>query len=143
MGKLSAAVGENGVLTVYGGPVRVRCFGWVDVDQDEALVLEGPARQSGSERGHRFEGVAELDNVRVVGVEHFGSWTALLLPHGSRLLVAAQLSTPEQRRATQQVRGALAPRSDRQLAADSPSKETARKVVGVVLALVLLDIFSR
>lgn len=137
MGKLSAAVGTNGVLTVSGGPVRVRCFGWVDVDQDEALALDVPVRQSSSERGLRFEGMAEMDGLRVLGVERFGEWTALLLPRGSRLLVAGQLALPRP--------GHAAPVAQpiRQSAPRNQSSETARKVVGAVLALVLLDIFSR
>jgi hypothetical protein len=144
MGKLSATLGGDGILTIDGGPVPVRCYGWVDVDQDEALVLESPARQSSSERGHRFAGVAELDRLRVIGVERFGDWTALVLPRGSRLLVGGQLALPP--RAEQPVRKSQPPRhAERQasLPPDSPVKQAARTVAGVVLALVLLDLFGR
>lgn len=142
MSKLSAAVGPDGVLTVNGGPVRVRCFGWVDVEQDEALVLDGPVRQSSSERGHRFEGIAELDQLRVVRAERFGGWTALVLPRGSRLLVEGELRQPARaaHTAAQRRRAGSQP-TERPV---SPaSREAARKVAGVVLALVLLDLFSR
>jgi hypothetical protein len=143
MGKLSAAANADGVVTVSGGPVRVRCFGWVDVDQDEALVLDGPARQTSSERGHRFEARAELDSLRVVRAERFGEWTALILPRGSRLLVDAQLALPDARRAAVPAGRPQAQPRPQQPAPTQESRDTARKVVGVVLALVLLDLFSR
>jgi hypothetical protein len=143
MGTLSAAVDGDGVMTVSGGPVRARCFGWVDVDQDDALILDGTARQSSSERGHRFEGRVELDGLRVAGAERFGPWTALLLPGGSRLLVEDHLALPDRNRVAARVREALAQPPSRHAAPVQQANDTARKVVGVVLALVLLDLFSR
>jgi hypothetical protein len=138
MGTLSAAVDGEGGITVSGGPVRVRCFGWVDVDQDDALILDSPARQASSERGHRFEGRAELDGLHVAHVARFGGWTALILPRGSRLLVDGDVVLPERNRVAARVSQTL-----QQPASHAQGQETARKVVGVVLALVLLDLFSR
>jgi hypothetical protein len=131
MGTLSAAVDGEGGITVSGGPVRVRCFGWVDVDQDDALILDSPARQASSERGHRFEGRAELDGLHVAHVARFGGWTALMLVDGDVVL-------PERNRVAARVSQTL-----QQPASHAQGQETARKVVGVVLALVLLDLFSR
>lgn len=146
MGTLSATVNASGFVTVSGGPVQARCFGWVDVDQDEALVLDGPARQVPSERGHRFAGRVEIDGLRVVRAERFGEWTALVLPRGSRLLVEARVILPAALpRPASSVRQQVA-RPGAPAAPPAPSQqsqETARKVVGVVLALVLLDLFSR
>jgi hypothetical protein len=133
MGRLSATVGTDGIMTVSSGPVQARCFGWLDVDQDEALVAEG----------HRFEGIVELDQLRVARAERFGDWTALVLPRGSRLLVAAELPSARESAAQQLAAHATRTPADREQTPAARSQETARKVVGVVLALVLLDLFSR
>jgi hypothetical protein len=138
MGTLSTAVDGEGGVTVSGGPVQVRCFGWVDVDQDNALIFDGSAQRVASERGHRFEGCAELEAMRVAYIERFGGWTALILPHGSRLLVEGEVALPQHNQPAVGVNQAL-----QQPAPPVPGQETARKVVGVVLALVLLDLFSR
>jgi hypothetical protein len=143
MGSLSATVGTDGMMTVSSGPVRARCFGWLDVDQDEALVAEGPLLRGSSERGHRFEGVVELDQLRVAHAERFGHWTALVLPRGSRLLVAAELPSARESAAQQLAAHAARTPAEGDQTQGVRSQETARKVVGVVLALVLLDLFSR
>lgn len=146
MGKLSAAVGADGILTVDGGPVQVRCYGWVDIDQDDRCTLTGAEQRSSSERGHRFEGAAELDQLRVAAVERFGDWTALVLPRGSRLLVADRLTLPrvQQHTASAAPAGSHAQPAVPQQPAPSPSaKQAARTIAGAVLALVLLDLFNR
>jgi hypothetical protein len=133
MSTLRAAFNQDGTLVVSGGSAAVRCYGWVDVDQDEALSLDTGTPPQHTERGHSFVGTAELEGLRVAAIERLGGWTALILPRGSRLIVAEKLVLPPLH-----MPATLAP--------PPPSiegKSIARTVARAILALVLLDLFGR
>jgi hypothetical protein len=140
MTSLRATYDSNGTLTVSGGPVAVRCYGWVDIDQDAALGFDSTDARRHTERGHRFAGVAELEGLRVAAVEYLGAYTALVLPQGSRLIAAARLALPPLR--------PVPPTSPKHPAlnaapASPEAKSAARAVARAVLALVILDLFGR
>ncbi len=147
MTSITATVLENGALQLNSGPVHVRCYDWTDVDQDEALSFETPPQRWHSERGHRFEGMASLDNLRVVQVERLGHWSALLLPGGSHVLIEAEVRVPDQAKPAYEV--PVMPTPPRP--ADPPAPQTpeqsatqarVRQVLRIVLTLVALDILG-